>query len=382
MPKFLEWALDWKGRQHVYLSSFVSHFGLSDRESASQHFQKLIQSTQIDQKRRRKLQKSYNYFKEHSEEQFWSKHSLRLNTKLSAQKLARAAQDTAVDEAEAAYEAIQSIGGEADDRKEAATITFSETSAPSKSSAPNAALEVEEGDEDTPSWKPVHKRVTILEADFLSESGTDYTYSGQSSTRSSLTSIDFLLIDHLVGPGTTSSRLTTNKRMKFNQIDVSLLLMDERRSLIKKQSEIKDVSDLFPIPMLSCGEMKMICDCAAFAATHSFPDTKRHVQDKIRTEGENLAATILHHYTERPSLWRQSTSYPTPSSLLAQNEDTYTQGVVRNIILGIVGDLEVVDHWSRDPLPTPRGFEELYFPDYFADFDSLPLFVVEIKKPD
>lgn len=36
---------------------------------------------------------------------------------------------------------------------------------------------------------------------------------------------------------------------------------------------------------------------------------------------------------------------------------------------------------GRDPLPTPRGFEELYFPDYFAEFDNLPLFVVEIKKP-
>ncbi|KAF9573659.1 hypothetical protein BGW38_008401, partial [Lunasporangiospora selenospora] len=36
---------------------------------------------------------------------------------------------------------------------------------------------------------------------------------------------------------------------------------------------------------------------------------------------------------------------------------------------------------SRDLLPTPHGFEELYFPDYFAEFDGLPLFVVEIKKP-
>ncbi|KAF9090939.1 hypothetical protein BGX27_002115, partial [Mortierella sp. AM989] len=83
----------------------------------------------------------------------------------------------------------------------------------------------------------------------------------------------------------------------------------------------------------------------------------------------------------RPYLWLQTTSSSTPSSILAQNKDTYTQGVVRNIILGLVGDLEVVDHWSRDPLPTPNGFEELYFPDYFAEFEGLPLFLVEIKKP-
>jgi hypothetical protein len=41
----------------------------------------------------------------------------------------------------------------------------------------------------------------------------------------------------------------------------------------------------------------------------------------------------------------------------------------------------VVHTRGRDPLPTPHGFEELYFPDYFAEFDGLPLFVVEIKKP-
>ncbi|KAF9197749.1 hypothetical protein BGZ49_001672 [Haplosporangium sp. Z 27] len=82
-----------------------------------------------------------------------------------------------------------------------------------------------------------------------------------------------------------------------------------------------------------------------------------------------------------PYLWQQSNSHPAPLTLLTQNEDTFTQGVVRNIILSIVNDLEVVDHWSRDPLPRPHEFEELYFPDYFADFEGQPLFVVEIKKP-
>ncbi|KAF8952827.1 hypothetical protein BGZ52_003608, partial [Haplosporangium bisporale] len=51
-----------------------------------------------------------------------------------------------------------------------------------------------------------------------------------------------------------------------------------------------------------------------------------------------------------------------PSSLLAQNEDAYTQR-------------------SRNPLPTPTGFEEAYNPDYFGEYDGFPVVIVEIKKP-
>jgi len=37
---------------------------------------------------------------------------------------------------------------------------------------------------------------------------------------------------------------------------------------------------------------------------------------------------------------------------------------------------------SRDALPTPRGFEEVYQADYFAECEGFPICVVEIKKPD
>lgn len=53
--------------------------------------------------RRKKLQKAYEHFQLHNEEEFWAKHLLRINTRLSGQKLARAAQDTAIDDAEATY---------------------------------------------------------------------------------------------------------------------------------------------------------------------------------------------------------------------------------------------------------------------------------------
>jgi len=36
---------------------------------------------------------------------------------------------------------------------------------------------------------------------------------------------------------------------------------------------------------------------------------------------------------------------------------------------------------TRDPLPTPKGFEETYQPDFFAERDGFPFIVVEVKKP-
>ena len=118
------------------------------------------------------------------------------------------------------------------------------TAIPSKRSVPDVAPEIDELDVVLSGRRPIHKRVAFLEAGFFSESGSDYACSGPSSTRSSLNSIDLLFIDHLVGPGITSSRLTTRDRIKFKDVDVSLLLMDARKSLLKKQSEIKDVSEL------------------------------------------------------------------------------------------------------------------------------------------
>lgn len=32
-------------------------------------------------------------------------------------------------------------------------------------------------------------------------------------------------------------------------------------------------------------------------------------------------------------------------------------------------------------MPTPTGFEEVYNPDYFGEYDGFPVMMVEIKKP-
>ncbi|KAF9098111.1 hypothetical protein BGX27_000870 [Mortierella sp. AM989] len=103
--------------------------------------------------------------------------------------------------------------------------------------------EADEGASSSSSSSPGRrqKKVAFSEVDFPLDSESDYA---PSSARSSLNSIDFRYIDHLVGPGTTSSRLTTMARLIIDQIDISELLMDARRLIIKKQSEISDVSDL------------------------------------------------------------------------------------------------------------------------------------------
>ncbi|KAG9064050.1 hypothetical protein KI688_003229 [Linnemannia hyalina] len=217
-------------------------------------------------------------------------------------------------------------------------------------SAPDADSEATEGDLKTPRHKRSPRKVTILEVEFSAESGSDYVDSKPSSGRSSLNSIDFLPIDHLVGPGTTSSRITTNNRLVIDHVDVSQALLDARRSLIKKQSELKDISGLLTlnfifdaaflkkhvpkdgqasllsvsIPTVPDEEKKLLFDCSEFVASHSFLDSKKHVRNRI----------LLRHYTEKSNLRQQCTSYPMPSSSwLVQNEVTYTQAIVKGVII-------------------------------------------------
>lgn len=62
-------------------------------------------------------------------------------------------------------------------------------SVPSKRSAQDVISEVQEIDVNALSRKPPHKRVTVLEVDFLSESGSDYIDSKPSSARSPIVAV-------------------------------------------------------------------------------------------------------------------------------------------------------------------------------------------------
>ncbi|KAF8950992.1 hypothetical protein BGZ46_004208 [Entomortierella lignicola] len=94
---FLNWALDWKGEENVFMSNFVNLFGLYNRESATLSFQELILSSRIPQKRRENIQEASKDFRDHYEETFWAKRSLQQNTELTAIKAACAVQDAGLE---------------------------------------------------------------------------------------------------------------------------------------------------------------------------------------------------------------------------------------------------------------------------------------------
>ncbi|KAF9426782.1 hypothetical protein BGZ76_002597 [Entomortierella beljakovae] len=207
-------------------------------------------------------------------------------------------------------------------------------------------------------------------------------------------------MNHLVGPGTTSSRLTTSARLTIGQIDVSVVLMNARTKVIKHQSEISDISDLLTlnfifnsefmkrnlppnvlslIPQVSVPatmpeELGVLNDCSLFASNHTFLETNQFAWG---LSSGTLIEEILRSFTSRSNLWKSCSE-----ANLQSNEDTYIQHAIKHIIIGILGDLDVNDHWTRDKLPTPRGYEEQYFTDYFAEVSGLPFFVVEVKKPE
>ncbi|KAF9108120.1 hypothetical protein BGX27_008458, partial [Mortierella sp. AM989] len=244
---------------------------------------------------------------------------------------------------------------------------------------------------------------TLQETEFPSQSSqddSDFIGSNPSSARSSLNSIEIGFVNHLVGIGTTSSRLRTSDHLIIEDTNVSEILMDARRSVVRNQSEIKTVSDLLvlnfifnaefmeqhlppkvakaihriSLPTPSPMEVKVLADCSMFVACHSFIESKQYFREKVPYE--TMIGEVLRSYTTRSSLWGDSTSS------LPRNEDSYIMDEVRHIIIGVFGDLEARDHWMRDPLPTPQGFDEVYLPDYFAEKDGFPFIVVEVKKPE
>ncbi|KAF9426819.1 hypothetical protein BGZ76_002586 [Entomortierella beljakovae] len=283
------------------------------------------------------------------------------------------------------------------------TAAANQPAQPSDSLLDDAANE----NETSQSKKPKSLTGILLEEGLASQSSqgdSDFDGSSQSSARSSLNSIDFQFINHLVGPGTTSSRLRTSGRLVIEDTDVSEALMSARRSVVKHQSEITSVSDLLTlnfifnlefmekhlpsnifeamrqVPALTASavEIKALAECSMFAACHSFLETKLYIRENA--PHGTIIGEVLRSYTTRPALWHNTKSTSLP--YIPQNEDTYIEDVVRNIIVGVFGDLDVKDHWTKDPLPTPQGFEEVYLPDYFAEKDGFPFILAEVKKPE
>ncbi|KAI7818936.1 hypothetical protein BC939DRAFT_506156 [Gamsiella multidivaricata] len=207
--------------------------------------------------------------------------------------------------------------------------------------------------------------------------------------------------DHLVGPGTTSSRLKTPARLRIQDVDVSQVLLDAGRQVIANQCNINNISDLLalnfifdtkyirkhlasevftkiprvPTPIPANNEIQVLSECSIFAATHSFLETKQFFRNHI--QAGTVIEEVLKAYTTRPTLWRDLSLQSSAELTPPRNGDTSTDAVVESIIIGVFGGLDAADHWRRYSIPTPQGFEEKYIPDYYAEKVGLPFIVVE-----
>ncbi|KAF8928370.1 hypothetical protein BGZ58_009693 [Dissophora ornata] len=174
--------------------------------------------------------------------------------------------------------------------------------------------------------------------------------------------------------------------------------MSARKQNVARQSELESVSDLLTlnfifdesfltshltseamaaigttdVPFLEDAEALVLSKAGAFAARNNYLKSKNFIRN---LPTDTIVQRILAEMVSTAIFFM-------PKSMLTTNEDTYIQLAIRAIIVGVFGDMEFIPHWTRDPLPTPSGFEEVYQPDFFAERDGFPFIVVEVKKPD
>ena len=85
--KHVQWALKKKiGEEHVTLPNFVRKFGYTNRESAYSAYRALIDDSQIDTRRSKRLREAFKGFKDNAEVMFWSAMESRLDTTLTSRK--------------------------------------------------------------------------------------------------------------------------------------------------------------------------------------------------------------------------------------------------------------------------------------------------------
>ncbi|KAG0351254.1 hypothetical protein BGZ54_003345 [Gamsiella multidivaricata] len=98
------WVLDQsKKNEHVSLPSFAKHFNYTDRVSANEAFLVLINSSKINERRRKRLEKALAEFKTNREEEFWTNVQTKLNTRVSAKKAAVITQQVGLQQAKYEY---------------------------------------------------------------------------------------------------------------------------------------------------------------------------------------------------------------------------------------------------------------------------------------
>ena len=81
------WALNkQKGEEHVTLPNFVRKFGYTNQDSAYSAYSVLIGNSQMESRRKERLQKAFKEFRDNSEAMFWSEVESMVDTTLSSRK--------------------------------------------------------------------------------------------------------------------------------------------------------------------------------------------------------------------------------------------------------------------------------------------------------
>ncbi|KAG0230141.1 hypothetical protein BGW42_001128 [Actinomortierella wolfii] len=240
-------------------------------------------------------------------------------------------------------------------------------------------------------------------ATFPSDSD-DETYSQKSSERTSFGSTGTLEgKSNIDGPGEPSSKLHGD-HLYINGVDVSTRLMAARSTNMSHQSVLHETHDLLSlnfiftkafiehcfqdaneneiitqllktdVPEVPQKDIDLVVKLALAAASKEYLDFKAMLRGSS-LDLSSLAGDIVIEYTATNALWQDRT-------LLAQNEDTYIKRSVMPMIDAVFGSLDVIQHWQRDQLPVPSGYEEVLQPDFFAEVDHLCFAIMEVKKPN
>jgi hypothetical protein len=72
--------------EHVSFQAFVQKFSLCDREAAMEAYYTLLECSAIQNKRQHALKESFDQFRLHHEERFWTKRALDVNTEVLANR--------------------------------------------------------------------------------------------------------------------------------------------------------------------------------------------------------------------------------------------------------------------------------------------------------
>ncbi|KAG0246217.1 hypothetical protein BG011_002509, partial [Mortierella polycephala] len=72
-PDHIAWAVDnEKGKEHVAFQTFVRKFGYTDRSSAVSSYTLLLEASQIERQRSKRLVEDFTEFQDNSSALFWS----------------------------------------------------------------------------------------------------------------------------------------------------------------------------------------------------------------------------------------------------------------------------------------------------------------------